>query len=156
MRKILLMTTMLMSATSLYLTERREITDQMIRERLSETDELLLQRIDRVNADFAQTQGFEAKLKDERLDFERRMIEERKAYLSELKKTDKDLRWKGWEDFRKNQDETRRKFHEGQLEARRKFRELRDEWKSEISEEVRERQRQRAEDSKTPLTPSRP
>ena len=156
MRKFFVVATVLIGATVLCQAERREITDQMIRERLSEADELLLQRIDRVNADFAQTQGFEAKLKDERLDFERRMIEERKVFLGELKKTDKDLRWKGWEDFRKNQDETRRKFHEGQLEARRKFRELRDEWKSEVSEEVRERQRQRAEDLKSPSKPSRP
>lgn len=66
-------------------------------------------------------------MKDARINFERKMTEEEKAYLDTLKAMPNEGRKAAFQEFSKKQENARRKFYEEQKNRRREFQKMREE-----------------------------
>jgi hypothetical protein len=116
---------------------KHEVSDATINKRLGELDGALQKRTDEINNDFAEMQTFEARLKDDKLNFERSMIDERRTFLEKLKKTAKDDRWKEFRDFKLKQNRERETFRSDQKKARSDFYAARDEYRHQYLDNVK-------------------
>ena len=96
-----------------------EITDAMIDEKKKVLDRVLSKRSDEAGKEAAETVALEGKLKQERIDFEKKQIADRKNFLDNLKKeTDQKKRTSLYRHFNTDQKNDRRRFFNTQNDLR--------------------------------------
>jgi hypothetical protein len=127
--------------------EKAELTDKLIEERKAGLDKTLEKAVAEVEKRFAEHQAFETSMKDARVAFERKSVEERKTFLDSLKSKKPEERKAAMRDFRRQMQEKRRAFVQEQRgkseEFRRTHKEERREFREGIRKEHRGRRRRR-------------
>ncbi len=106
-------------------TGRTALTDAAIEQRKAELDQAYQEAAGDAEAEFRDSVAFHTRLKDERLDFERRLLDGRKAMLDSLKGLPSGRRQAVFDGFHVDEARRRQEFreHVAQLKAsfRRKF-----------------------------------
>jgi len=96
-----------------------EMTDAMIDDKKKVLDRVLSKRNDEAAKEAAEAVTLEGKLKQERIDFEKKQVAERKTFLDELKKeADGKKRSNLYGKFSTQQKSDRRRFFNGQNNTR--------------------------------------
>jgi hypothetical protein len=88
-----------------------EVTDAMLDERKRALDRILAKRIDDAGKEASENIALENKLKQERIDFEKKQIADRRAFLDEVRKeSDPKKRSSMYAKFNTDQQNARRQF----------------------------------------------
>jgi hypothetical protein len=96
-----------------------EVTDAMIDERKRALDRILARRLDDAGKEASENIALENKLKQERIDFEKKQIADRRAFLDDVRKeTDPKKRSSMYGKFNTDQQNARRQFINGQNSKR--------------------------------------
>jgi hypothetical protein len=100
-------------------TKLPEISDAMIDEKKRALDRILARRTEEASKEASEAVSLEGKLKQERIDFEKKQIAERKAFLDGLRKeTDQKKRTQSYGRFNTDQQNARRSFFNAQNDRR--------------------------------------
>ena len=125
---------------------KEEITDQFIEQRKQEMDETWRKVEGEAEKEFSEAVQFHTRMKDERLSFEKQMVEKRKGFLDGLKGMKPESRRGAWKDFVREQQQRRQDFARGQREKREAFHRQRRQEREDIREEVHKKHHEMREE----------
>ncbi|MBI3549835.1 MAG: hypothetical protein HY078_12425 [Elusimicrobia bacterium] len=110
------------------------MSDQYIEQQKHRLDETLQLRVGDIENRFAEEQSFRVKMKNERIAFEKRLVQERGTFLEGLKKVKATERPQALAAYFSRQKEKRKEFNEQRKTASRQF------WEARIAARTAQRQ----------------